>query len=357
MKRGYIPVDQIRKNLFKIKAVCETLGVTARTLRWYEQLGLLPLTQRTRGRIRLYTAQDIELIKTIKKYRQAGHKLAEIKDILQKQIKIQQIRDLKIFIDSAFSVPLQLALENKLDLIPMNIHLGCYTYKDFVTFSPETFSGAEAKKRTLARTSPPSAEEYIKIFEQAFSTGYKQIISLHPDSRLSGSYKNALTAAATLKSLPIEVIDTKLFSLGFYFVLTELRKKYPKNITELKKMIVKLQNNVTEIIVINSMERFLAGAVDEQARQILSCIPILQHTAKSGLVPIARENDLLSALKYVVKQLKKSNELVVGYSDWEILKKAEPLLKKFQLNAKAQYSNVLLANFGRSLLGIAVKVI
>jgi len=81
MKRGYVPVSAVRKNLYKINEACKLLNTTARTLRYYEKLGLLPGTKRTRGQIRLYSSQEIAIFKKIKNLQSKGFKLSEVKDI------------------------------------------------------------------------------------------------------------------------------------------------------------------------------------------------------------------------------------------------------------------------------------
>jgi DNA-binding transcriptional MerR regulator len=81
---GYIPVAEVRKNLYKIGETCRLTGTTPRSLRWYEKLGLLPVTKKTRGRIRLYSEQELELIREIKKLQQRNMSLNQIKEHFKK---------------------------------------------------------------------------------------------------------------------------------------------------------------------------------------------------------------------------------------------------------------------------------
>ncbi|MDO7908290.1 MerR family transcriptional regulator [Paenibacillus sp. JX-17] len=52
-------------DLFKIDEVAKECGLTKRTIRYYEEIGLLPSPQRSEGNIRLYTQEDIERLKKI----------------------------------------------------------------------------------------------------------------------------------------------------------------------------------------------------------------------------------------------------------------------------------------------------
>lgn len=77
---------------FQIGEVAERTGVTQRTLRFYEERGLVEPPERMEGGFRLYTEDDIERIGYIKRLQDLlGFTLAEIKEMveaedLQKQI-------------------------------------------------------------------------------------------------------------------------------------------------------------------------------------------------------------------------------------------------------------------------------
>jgi DNA-binding transcriptional MerR regulator len=59
-------------------------GLTQRTLRYYEELGLLKPASRMEGGFRLYSAEDIDRIEYIKNLRDVlGFTLAEIKDMIE----------------------------------------------------------------------------------------------------------------------------------------------------------------------------------------------------------------------------------------------------------------------------------
>ena len=70
--------------LRKIQEVAAELGVTTRTIRYYEELGLLEPAGRSGGDYRLYDADDVERLRFIKGLRDdAGFSLAEIGQLLE----------------------------------------------------------------------------------------------------------------------------------------------------------------------------------------------------------------------------------------------------------------------------------
>ena len=69
---------------YSIDQVAAQTGLTKRTLRYYEEVGLLPPTDRTEGNYRRYNAEDIQRIEHIKKLRDLlGFSLADIRAMLE----------------------------------------------------------------------------------------------------------------------------------------------------------------------------------------------------------------------------------------------------------------------------------
>lgn len=55
-----------------IKEVCDTYGIAADTLRYYERVGVIPSVARTKGGIRNYTEEDLGWVKNAICMRKAG---------------------------------------------------------------------------------------------------------------------------------------------------------------------------------------------------------------------------------------------------------------------------------------------
>jgi DNA-binding transcriptional MerR regulator len=78
---------------YQIGEVAERTGVTQRTLRFYEEKGLLTPADRMEGGFRLYSESDVERIQLIKQLQQLlGFTLAEIKEMVEAEDIRSQIR-------------------------------------------------------------------------------------------------------------------------------------------------------------------------------------------------------------------------------------------------------------------------
>jgi MerR family transcriptional regulator, repressor of the yfmOP operon len=87
---GAPPVDPPR---YRIGEAAERAGVSSRTLRWYEEIGLLVPTAHTSGGARRYSEDDLARIVQIRELQGLlGLDLGEIRDILQGEDALAGLR-------------------------------------------------------------------------------------------------------------------------------------------------------------------------------------------------------------------------------------------------------------------------
>ena len=64
-----------------IREVCENTGLSPRTVRYWEELGLLPGVRRRRGGRRHYAADELERLRFIQRLKTLGLSLAQIGEL------------------------------------------------------------------------------------------------------------------------------------------------------------------------------------------------------------------------------------------------------------------------------------
>lgn len=64
---------------YTIGEAANILGVSASTLRYYDQEGLLPLVERSSGGVRIFTAKDLEWLRVIECLKKSGLSIREIR--------------------------------------------------------------------------------------------------------------------------------------------------------------------------------------------------------------------------------------------------------------------------------------
>ena len=110
---------------YTIEQVAQRTGLTKRTLRYYEEVGLLPPTDRTEGNYRRYSDADIQRLERIKSL--LGFSLTEIRELLSAEDERDLIKQAyrqetdaeeKIaYLDHADEV-----IRGQLQLIEQNLH-------------------------------------------------------------------------------------------------------------------------------------------------------------------------------------------------------------------------------------------
>ncbi len=76
--------ETVAPPLLRIQEVADEAGVTTRSIRYYEEIGLLRPAARSEGDYRLYDASDVERLRHIRELRDvAGFSLAEIAQLLE----------------------------------------------------------------------------------------------------------------------------------------------------------------------------------------------------------------------------------------------------------------------------------
>lgn len=66
---------------YKIGQLASLVAVSPRTIRYYEEIGLLNSMRRLEGRRRVYTDQDYQRLKFIKRFKHLGLTLAEMHEL------------------------------------------------------------------------------------------------------------------------------------------------------------------------------------------------------------------------------------------------------------------------------------
>jgi len=86
-------VPDVDEAYLQIGEVAERTGVTQRTLRFYEEKGLLHPPTRMDGGFRLYSEQDVKRVEHIRRLQDLlGVALAEIKEMVEAEEVLRQLR-------------------------------------------------------------------------------------------------------------------------------------------------------------------------------------------------------------------------------------------------------------------------
>lgn len=124
----------------------------------------------------------------------------------------------RIVTDSTSDIPPQLAQELGVTIIPLYVYFGNEAFKDGVDITRDEFFQRLTTGNVLPRTSQPSVGDFIETYKPLSEEGH-EIVSIHISDKLSGTLNSARGAVQELGNPKIELVDTKLASLGITLVV------------------------------------------------------------------------------------------------------------------------------------------
>ena len=84
---------QAQGRTMHIGELAERTGLSLRTIRHYDEVGILPATARTDGGFRVYTEDDLERLMVIRRMKPLGFTLEEMTDLLAVLDHLQEEKD------------------------------------------------------------------------------------------------------------------------------------------------------------------------------------------------------------------------------------------------------------------------
>jgi DegV family protein with EDD domain len=150
-----------------------------------------------------------------------------------------------IVTDSTSDIPAAMLDVYEIYQIPTDLILDGKTYLDGFDLSRNEFYEKLPTLHNLPTTAAPAIGRFQELYDQIFSDGFTEIISIHAASALSGIY-NAARLAAQEFSQEIQVIDSEQLSMGLGFQVLEAargaREKLP--IKKILPMIASVRERV-----------------------------------------------------------------------------------------------------------------
>jgi DegV family protein with EDD domain len=114
----------------------------------------------------------------------------------------------KIVTDSTSDLPLQVAQELGITVVPLYVRFGADVYRDGVDLTTKEFYRKLVSSRKLPTTSAPSPGEVAEVYDKV-AEGTDEILSIHLSSKFSALYEVALRAKEQMKKkCQVEVIDS-----------------------------------------------------------------------------------------------------------------------------------------------------
>ncbi|MCM1535920.1 MAG: DegV family protein [Clostridium sp.] len=115
---------------------------------------------------------------------------------------------IKILVDSSSEYSMEEIKANQMELIPISISMGEQSYMDGVNLDRSQFYEMLLNSKEFPKTSQPSPQAFLDIFEQAKQNG-DSLICILLSSALSGTFQSAVLAKNMVHYDKIYLIDSR----------------------------------------------------------------------------------------------------------------------------------------------------
>jgi DegV family protein with EDD domain len=164
--------------------------------------------------------------------------------------------------DSTSDLPVELAKEHGITVVPLNVHIEDETYLDGVTISADEMYRRLPDQKVIPTTSAPSVGTFLELYEKLAET-HDEIISIHISAKLSLTHGAAVNAAALMKEngTRVEVIDTEQASLalGWTAVLVAERVAAGGSLDEAVELAKSASKRASFVGMVNTLEYLVRG--------------------------------------------------------------------------------------------------
>ncbi len=177
------------------------------------------------------------------------------------------MRKVAVVTDSTAYLPADLAKDLPIFIVPLHLIIGRTAYLDGVDIQPDEFYTLQQESKIIPTTSQPSPEEFISQFKKLLQDGY-DILCIVISSGISGTYHSACQARESLKNENIEVIDSRLTSMGMGYPIIKVAQAANQgaNLQECKQLAEQLLQNAGAIFTVNTLKYlFLGGRINTAA--------------------------------------------------------------------------------------------
>lgn len=274
---------------------------------------------------------------------------------------------IKIVTDSTADIPLALAHELGIEVVPMHLHLGDQTFRAGLDITNDQFYQLLQDGRMKATTSSPPAVVFEQLYRR-LTPDYEYIFSLHVSGRLGSTCRIAQQARSRVPASAsrIEVIDSKLASMGLGLVVTHTARAVRDGASpaEVAQLINNLMQHCHVVFFVDTIEYLEHTGRLSLATSVLGSmqrIKPLMLLDEGEIVPYERTRTRAKAIEGLytfIEDFPRVQEVISLYATTpedveKLLEKVDPIFPRDQVQIM-QFGPSIGAHLGPGAMGVAV---
>ena len=227
-----------------------------------------------------------------------------------------------IIVDSGCDLPEEIIDTMNIHVIPVRLNFGNTHYVDKVSFTSDEFWKELKTNPNHPQTSQPSPGDFRRQY-QFLSSHYESAISIHLPEALSGTYQSAITAAKSLSTFSVNILDSFSGTIGTGLIAMRTAEAIAKgkNINEVKIIAKQAIENTQLYVGLDNLDNIVKGGrISPTVQKIANFFKINPYLAfkKDGLKPVGisfGNNDKANKFrKFVENKIPKNKKVRIGIS-------------------------------------------
>ena len=274
---------------------------------------------------------------------------------------------IKIVTDSTSDIPLGMAHELGIEIVPMHIHIGEQTFRAGLDITADQFYQWLQDGRVKATTSAPPPVVFEQLYRR-LAPEYDYIFSIHLSGRLGTTYRSAQQARAKLpaSATRTEVVDSKLASMGLGMVAIHAAQAVQNGASpaEVSRLINRLTQHCHVVFFVDTIEYLeYSGRLSLTSAVVGSMqrIKPLMLLDEGEIVPYERTRTRAKAIEGLytfIEDFPRVQEVVALYATTsedveKLLEKVDPIFPRGQVQIM-QFGPSIGVHLGPGAMGVAV---
>jgi DegV family protein with EDD domain len=150
--------------------------------------------------------------------------------------------------------------ELRIRVVPLVVNLEGQSYREGVDIGADEFYQRLSETKAMPTTSQPSPGDFEALYRE-LAADDPEILSIHMSSGLSGTYNSACTAAASVPSAKITVMDTRTLSAGAGWQVEAAAKALRAGWTleSVQAMVRRIQEQTHSVFTLRELKYLIHG--------------------------------------------------------------------------------------------------
>lgn len=218
---------------------------------------------------------------------------------------------IRLVVDSSADFLAEELKERKIELVPLNVALAGETYQDGVTLERNQFYEILTSQEDFPKTSQPSPESFLNIFEDAKEKG-DDVICVLLSSGLSGTCQSAHLAKNMAEYDNIYIVDSLSATIGIK-ILVEYADKLRNENVSAAEIAAKLEDVKARIRIfagVDTLEFLCRGGRVSRASaaigELANIKPIINVNDEGKVVVLGKCLGKNKALRFIMDKMEEA---------------------------------------------------